>query len=527
MSSVTPVFVFHSLNVGRGGLTKAVMTRANTLANHFDNVQFFTFFYQQEHKEIIQKLYDSGKLDRRVKVYNLFIDVNPFETEFDLTQENVEETELIRVEDTASVTPSYSYYKNGLCVKCESFVDEKLAFVDYFDEFGLRTHREEYNGQGKPVRIRHMDRQTNKPRLDRYVDNAGKCYLTVEIDPETGKEGQCGLFYPESMTFKNPDELCVYWISKKIAGLESPVMMADSRHSYNMLLKIRSNKAKRVVILHNNHYKFGELRPVLRPLFKSINKYDGVVLLTNEQKEDVSREFGKLDNCFVIPHGADKPSKPESEGDVEYDPYLAVTLARLEPQKRLEEAIRAFRYVVKKIPKARYEIYGTGSEKGKLQNLIKKFGLQDNVKLKGYTNQPALEYKKAACSILTSAYEGSPLVLYETLAVGTPAVSYKTKYGPSDLIRDGLDGFLVGSGKPKRLAAKIVSIMKKPQLRRKMSEHTTEVTERFSFKKYEENWVNLMNALGLESDARFFETKVAGRKKGKNHQSMRMDERSQ
>lgn len=495
MSSITPVLVFHSLNVNRGGLTNAVMTRANTLADHFDNVLIFTFFYQRKHRNINKKLCDVGKLDKRVTVYNMFNDLNPFSSESDLASNNEDESGFSRKKDTSAKALSYKVYKNGVYVKYERYDGKNLEFVDHFDEQGIRTHREEYNEKGDLARIRYMDPETNKVVSDSYVHKDGRCYLTVEWNPETGKEGKCRLFYPKPMDFKNPEALCAYWITGEIESVESPVLMADSQHSYEMLLNIPSQHAKRVVTLHNNHYKNGKLRGHLKPLFRNVDKYDGLVLLTDEQKEDVVQEFGELQNIFVIPHGAKIPEKKDY---VKRDRYLAVTLARLESQKRLEEAIKAFRHVVKQVPKARYEIYGSGSEKEKLQKVINRLRLQKHVKLMGYTNQSAREYKRATCMILTSAYEGSPLVMYECMAVGTPVVSYKTKYGPKDLIREGLDGYLVDYGDRRRLADKIVQLMKKRKIRKEMSAHTTDVLERFSFQKYEENWVNLVKQLGSQ-----------------------------
>ena len=45
----TPIFVFNSLNVKRGGLTKAVLKRANLLADHYAEVVFFTLAYHLDH----------------------------------------------------------------------------------------------------------------------------------------------------------------------------------------------------------------------------------------------------------------------------------------------------------------------------------------------------------------------------------------------------------------------------------------------------------------------------------------------
>ncbi|HET7578175.1 MAG TPA: glycosyltransferase [Bacillales bacterium] len=511
MTSVTPIFVFHSLNVGRGGLTKAVLERANTLVNEFDNVHFFTFFYQPKHLEIIQNVYQAGLLDQRVTVSNVFVDLDPFKQEKKAAEgspkQGVNEDGLVKFKDTSTSSPSYWYYKNGLCVKYERTDKKgKPLFVDYLNEKGRRTRREEYDEAGFVVRIRQIDEETDQPRIDRYMSCNGKCYLSVWIDPETGKEGKSHLFYPQPKAYKKLDQLIAYWVEEKLKWIENPVLMGDSHHSNGVLLNVSPEKARRVAILHGNHlkepYKKGSsVRSFLEPLFNHLNQYDRVVFLTKSQKKDVAEQFGHSKRYRAIPHAAKPISMEQKKAAERCKPHLAVSLARYEPVKKLEEAIQAFRYVVEEIPDARYEIYGSGSKKNELQQFINKLELKDHVRLMGYTNDPVGSYQRAACSILTSRYEGSPLVLYESLAAGTPVVAYDIKYGPADIIRDGVDGFLVPREEREQLAEKIVKVMKNPGLRNKMSKHAIEVLHRFSFQQYRENWVELIKeSAGHESD---------------------------
>lgn len=504
VSDVTPVSVFSSLNVARGGMTKAVMRRANMFTEHFDDVRILTLLFQQNHREIIQKLYQSGQLNKKVKVSNCFIEMDPFKekkpSKDNMANPNIKEEGFHELKASAKPTPSYRYYRDGLYVKYKRFDNEgKVVFVDVMNESRHRTHRMEYDEEGYLVRMRHMDIVKNKPRLDRYFSRNGKCYLSVWMNPDTGEAGRCQLFYPEPKEFKNLTALYSFWIKKELKRIRNPVLLSDSRRTDAVLLDIPS-RIKKVTTLHNNHYqkpftKEAPIRTGWRNLFENLDKFDRVVFLTHEQMKDVSDQFGTLDSYRIIPHEAKRVS---AKNNTEANPHLAVSLARYEPQKRLDEAIQAFAHVVKEIPNARYEIYGHGSEEKELQALIEQLGLENHIKLMGYTNDPVRTYQRAACTVLSSDYEGSPLVINESLAAGTPVVVYNFKYGPKDVIRDGLDGFVVPKGDQKALAGKIIEIMKNPPLRERMSNHALEIVERFSFEKYEKNWVQLVKELEAE-----------------------------
>ncbi|MFP7479774.1 glycosyltransferase [Terribacillus saccharophilus] len=491
----TPIFVFNSLNVERGGLTKAVMKRANLLSNYCDEVIFLTLAYQQDFRQIIEQLYSSGQLDKRVKVRNFFVDTLDIPDNVIRNKSDVKIKDFASTLDKKSKLEAYRYYENGIYRQYRRFnKDGTLKLIDYMDEDRKRTKREEYLADGSIVRTSHMSPMDNKPRLDRYFNHSGDCRLSIWIN-ENQKQGRAILFEKDNAyEFENMNELYVEWIEKSIESLPQPVLMSDSRKTDEILIDVEA-KVNKVAVAHNNHLSApydasASPKKTWYPLLNNLNKFDTVVFLTHEQKEDVLGKFDAQEvDVRVIPHAANKINKNE----LEYLPHEAVTLARFDEQKRIEEAIEAFKYVVASVPDAVYNIYGFGPLKEKLAMHIKQNGLENHVKLRGFASNPEEVYRKAACSILTSDYEGFGLVLTESLAVGTPTVSYDIKYGPKDIIRDGIDGFLVKKGDQEELARKVISLMTDNKLRHDLSQKAVEVSERFSEDAYKKRWLELFN----------------------------------
>ena len=77
---------------------------------------------------------------------------------------------------------------------------------------------------------------------------------------------------------------------------------------------------------------------------------------------------------------------------------------------------------------------------------------------------------------------------------GTPAVSYAIRYGPRDLIRDGVDGLLVERQEPAALAAAIVSLLSDPERVREMGREAGTIVERHPVSAFERAWADVLTA---------------------------------
>ena len=173
-------------------------------------------------------------------------------------------------------------------------------------------------------------------------------------------------------------------------------------------------------------------------------------------------------------------------------------MARLDQQKQPDHAIDAFARVVREVPDARLEIYGRGPDENALRSLISRHGLGRSVKLKGYTTNPSAVYRRAALSLLTSRYEGFGLVVVEALAHGCPVVSYDLKYGPADIIEDGVDGYLVPLGDVDALARREVELLGDYATRAAMSQAAQPAATRFSPESFVARWSAVFYKLDAE-----------------------------
>jgi len=283
----------------------------------------------------------------------------------------------------------------------------------------------------------------------------------------------------------------------RIVGDDKVFFSVEARNIDHLLLSYRNPNVEQVYVVHNPHLEPPYRDPQriwrpYRPLMLHHASAGAVVFLTRAQRADVERVLGQQDHFVVIPHPV--PQAPPVEG-VERDPRLVVVLARLDHQKRVEDAITTFARVVQHVPDARMEIYGHGRDEEALQRQIDALRVGSSVTLAGYTDNPGGVYQRAALSLLTSRHEGLPLVLLESLSHGCPPVSYDVRYGPSDVIDHGVNGILVDEGDTSTMAEEVTRLLRDHALRDRMSRAAISSAEGMQADVAVARWSALFNRL--------------------------------
>jgi len=127
--------------------------------------------------------------------------------------------------------------------------------------------------------------------------------------------------------------------------------------------------------------------------------------------------------------------------------------------------IKAFKLVRSKIP-AKLVILGDGRQRKKIESLVYELDLTKDVWLPGFKENPYSFMKQADIFVLSSIWEGSPNVLIEAMALGTPVVSTDCPSGPREILEDGKYGKLVPMQCPIQMATGILQYLKNPPERK-------------------------------------------------------------
>jgi len=140
------------------------------------------------------------------------------------------------------------------------------------------------------------------------------------------------------------------------------------------------------------------------------------------------------------------------------EPPVILGVGRLSKQKDFPNLIRAFAQV-RHVCSARLVIIGEGEDRAELEKLVIDLGIEKDVDLHGFVKNPYTYMAHAEIFVLSSAWEGLPTVLIESLAVGTPVVSTDCPSGPMEILEGGKYGKLVPMHDPNKLAESILDVI--------------------------------------------------------------------
>lgn len=220
-----------------------------------------------------------------------------------------------------------------------------------------------------------------------------------------------------------------------------------------------------------------------------VRKFDKFVVLSNEDRG----YWGELPNIQVIPNAALFVAKKYA--DVSRKRIIAV--GRLDYQKGFDRLIEAWR-IVQQHPEFQgwqLDIFGQGEWKEMLQGKVQQYGLQDTLHINAPTKQIGEEYANSSMLVMSSNYEGFPMVMIEAMACGLPVVSFDFQCGPKDIIQPEVNGLLVKNGDISGLAEAMMKVMRDEAMRKRMSEEAKKVTETYSEEKVMKLWMDLFEGL--------------------------------
>lgn len=212
-----------------------------------------------------------------------------------------------------------------------------------------------------------------------------------------------------------------------------------------------------------------------------------IITLTEGDK----KEWDLTNKTFVIPNIVTKVPKEISKCCNKQ----VISVGRLTYQKGFERLISTWKMVNKKHPDWNLAIYGTGEEERALRNQIKESRLENVITINPPTPDIYTKMQESSILVFPSRYEGFGLVLIEAMINGVPCISFDCPYGPSDIIDNGNDGYLIPNDNIQKMVDKICYLIENEEIRKEMGKKARKSAMRYAPENIMPLWDKLFNEI--------------------------------
>lgn len=221
-----------------------------------------------------------------------------------------------------------------------------------------------------------------------------------------------------------------------------------------------------------------------------------LICVSNEIKKNIQKHYF-FQNLIPIYNPIDfsniEKNKMKTNG-LNFKYILAV--GRMESNvKQLDHAIESYSNSILPSHNIKLVILGEGILKSKWKELSKSLQQNENIIFLGNVSNPYSYYSKALFTIMTSKYEGFPMVLLESLACDTPVVSYDLHSGPNEIINPNKNGVLVENQNKTEMTKAINEMVTNKDLYLQCKQNAKNSVKQFSLENIGSHWLQLFNQL--------------------------------
>ena len=289
-------------------------------------------------------------------------------------------------------------------------------------------------------------------------------------------------------------------LTKAVQNIDPDILIGVSYFQANVVTGIKC-RAKKVIEVHEprpftlSDYGLSRgkisswyMKHYRKWYFSKVEKQaDIVVTLTPGD----AHEWRRAKRVQIIPNFTVMPIEKLSDGQSK----RVIAVGRLEWVKGYDRLIDAWKIVSDKHPDWHLDIFGVGTLEQELKDQQKRLGLEEKLTIHPATSKINVEYSNSSLYVGTSHFEGFPLVLLEAMQVGLPCIAFDCPFGPSAVIVDGENGFLVPDGRIEELAEKISLLIGNSALRDSFSKSALKKSKEFAVDKVMKQWDCLFNEL--------------------------------
>jgi len=214
------------------------------------------------------------------------------------------------------------------------------------------------------------------------------------------------------------------------------------------------------------------------------SKFDKFIVLSEE-----SRNEWQVSNSAVIPN----PNWLQNITVSNLSNKKAIAVARHSYEKGIDRLLQVWNLVSEKHPDWSLEVYGSFLTNF-YQNQASQLGLTSIHFHQPIPNIEA-QYSQSSMLLMTSRYEGFPMVLIEAMTFGLPCVAFDCPCGPRAIITHNETGFLVEDNAIQLYSEKVIQLIEDQNLSQKMSANAIAAASTFDLETIMNTWNELLKSL--------------------------------
>lgn len=173
---------------------------------------------------------------------------------------------------------------------------------------------------------------------------------------------------------------------------------------------------------------------------KLAKKFSSKIVVLTKTDAKALVENGKVDTKKVVQ--IYNPTPFSSQKRAKLTNHVFLTVGRLTYQKGFDNMLKIWKIAESEIADWKLLIVGSGEDENILKKMAKELNLH-RVEFVPNTSEIEKYYISSSCYLMTSRYEGFPMVLLEAQSFGLPVISYNCKTGPDEIVENDVNGYIV------------------------------------------------------------------------------------
>ncbi|CZQ96571.1 glycosyl transferases group 1 [Trichococcus palustris] len=254
---------------------------------------------------------------------------------------------------------------------------------------------------------------------------------------------------------------------------------------------VKGTRCKLISWEHFNYWTMMEDRKRIKAKLLAKKYADKIVVLTKTdlQKHTDSMNISKDKICNIY-----NPSPFKFNSNYNYNSKQFISVGRLTHQKGYDLLLEAWSIFEKENKQWHLNLVGNGEDEIKLKEKCKELSLQNFIFV-GETKNVKEYYQNSSCYLLSSRYEGFPMVILEAQSFGLPVIAFNCKTGPAEMIENEVNGYLVEELNVNELARKMIDFAEQRERAERMSIEATKSVANLSIEKIGVQWEDLIESL--------------------------------